>query len=68
VTHKPGFARHPAQHLVGGDEEDQKKCLEDNIKKWTKLPLARTLRAAEDGDGWRKIVKLRMVLQHSPNG
>ena len=36
-----------AQYQAGGDEADQKKkkkCWHDNIKEWTELPLAKTVR------------------------
>ena len=44
-----------------------KKCWHDNIKEWTELPLAKTLRLAEDKDGWRKIIKTSVVPLQSPN-
>ena len=45
-----------------------KKCWHDNIKEWTELPLAKTLRLAEDRDGWRKIIKTSVVPLQPPNG
>ena len=38
-----------------------KKFWHDSIKEWTELPLAKTLRLAEDKDGWRKIIKTSVV-------
>ena len=43
-----------------------KKCWHDNIKEWTELPLAKTLRLAEDRDGWRKIIKTSVVPLQPP--
>ena len=59
-----------AQYQEGGDEADQKKkkCWHDNIKEWTELPLAKTLRLAEDRDGWRKTIKTSVVPLQPPNG
>ena len=45
-----------------------KKCWHDNIKEWTELPLAKTLRLEEDRDGWRKIIKTSVVPLQPPNG
>ena len=53
---------------AGGDEADQKKCWHSNIKEWTELPLAKTLRLAEDRGGWRKIIKTSVVPLQPPNG
>ena len=50
-----------AQYQAGGDEADQRNAGDDNIKKLTELPLAKTLRLAEDTDGWRKIVRTSVV-------
>ena len=53
-----------ARYQGGGDET--KKCWHDNIKEWTDLPLAKTLRLAEDRDGWRKIIKTSVVALQPP--
>ena len=43
-----------------------KKCWHDNIKEWTDLPLDKTLRLAEDKDGWRKIINTSVVPLQPP--
>ena len=61
---------HHAGHSTRREETRQtkKKCWHDNIKEWTELPLAKTLRLAEDRDGWRKIIKTSVVPLQPPNG
>ena len=36
----------------------QKKIWEDNIKEWTRMWFAESLRAAEDREGWKGIVAM----------
>ena len=59
VTRATGLAKIIMQGTVPGGRRRgrPKKCWHDNIKEWTELPLAKTLRLAEDKDGWRKIIK-----------
>ena len=45
-----------------------KKPWDNNIKEWTELPLANTLRLTEDKDDWRKIVKTSVVPLQPPSG
>ena len=55
--------------VPGGSRRGRpKKCWHDNIKEWTELPLTKTLRLAEDKDGWRKIIKTSVVPLQPPNG
>ena len=42
------------------------KCWHDNTEEWTELPLAKTLRLAEDKDIWRKIIKTSVVPLQPP--
>ena len=70
VTRATGLANTIIQGTVPGDRRRgrPKKCWHDNIKEWTELPLAKTLRLAEDKDGWRKIIKAFVVSLQPPNG
>ena len=70
VTRATGLAKTIMQGIVPGGRRwgRPKKCWHDNIKEWTELPLARTLRLAEDKDGWRKIIKTSVVPLQPPNG
>ena len=43
-----------------------KQRWDDNIKEWMEMPLAKTLRLAEDKDGWRKIVRTPVVPLQPP--
>ena len=40
----------------------QKKRWEDNIKKWTGMGFGDSLRAAEDREGWKRIVATSSVV------
>ena len=55
-----------AQYQTGKRRGRPKKCWHDNIKEWTELPLSKTLRLAEDKDGWRKIIKTSVVPLQPP--
>ena len=70
VTQPTGLANTIMQGTVPGGRRRgrPKKCWHDNIKEWTELPLAKTLRLAEDKDGWRKIIKTSVVPLQPPNG
>ena len=75
VTRATGLANTIMQGTVPGGrrrgrpktKQNKKKCWQDNIKEWTELPLAKTLRLAEDRGGWRKI-KTSVVPLQPPNG
>ena len=59
----------PCRHSTRREETSRpKKCWHDNIKEQTELPFAKTLRLAEDRDGWRKIIKASVVPLQPPNG
>ena len=70
VTRATGLANTIMHGAVPGGRRRgrPKKCWHDNIKEWTELPLAKTLRLAEDRDGWRKIIKTSVVPLQPPNG
>ena len=69
ITRATGLANTIMQGTVpsGRRRGRPKKCWHDNIKEWTELPLAKTLRLAEDRDGWRKIIKTSVVPLQPPN-
>ena len=50
----------------GGRRGRPKKRWDDNIKEWTELPLAKTLRLVEDNDGRRKIARTSVVPLQPP--
>ena len=68
VTRATGLANTIMQATVPGGRRrgSPKTCWHDNIKEWTELPLAKTLRLAEDRDGWRKIIKTSVVPLQPP--
>ena len=70
VAQATGLANTIMQGTVPGGRRRgrPKKCWHDNIKEWTELSLAKTLRLAEDKDGWRKIIKTSVVPLQPPNG
>ena len=55
---RPG-KNHLAKHSEGGGErrqDRQRKRWEDNIRKWTSLEFAKSQRAVENREKWRKLV------------
>ena len=68
VTRSRGLAKTITQGTVPGGRSRgrPKKRWDDNIKEWAELPLAKTLRLAEDKDGWRKTVRTSVVPLQSP--
>ena len=69
VTRATGLAKTIMRGTVPGGRRRgrPKKCWHDNIKEWTELPHAKTLRLAEDKDGWRKFIKTCGALQPPPS-
>ena len=52
---------------VGRRQGRQKKKWEDNISEWTGLEFAKSQRAVEDKEKWRKlVVQLSVVPQRPP--
>ena len=68
ITRSTGLAKTIMQSTVPGGKRRgrTKKCWHNNIKERTELPLAKTLRPAEDKDGWRKIIRTSVVPLHPP--
>ena len=58
VSRSSGLAKTILQGTVRGGRRRgrQKKRWEDNIGEWTGLDLAKSQRAVEDRDGWRRLV------------
>ena len=58
------FARHNER---GKKKGRQRKRWEDNIREWTGLEFAKSQRAVENGEKWRKlVVKSSVVPQRCP--
>ena len=58
VSRSSGLAKTILQGTVkGGRRPDrQKKRLEDNIREWTGLEFAKSKRAVENRENWRKLL------------
>ena len=58
VSRSSGLAKIILQDTVKGGRRQgrQKKRWEDNIKEWTGLEFAKTKRAVENRENWRKLV------------
>ena len=58
VSHSSGLARTILQGTMkgGGRQGRQKKRWEDNIREWTGLGFAKSQRAVESRETWRKLV------------
>ena len=48
------------------DKEDRKERWEDNIKEWTGLEFAKSQRALEKEEKWRKLVVKSSVVPQRP--
>ena len=63
VSHSSGLAKTILQGTVKGRSR-QRKRWEDNIREWKGLEFAKSQRAVENGEKWRKLVaKLSVVPQ-----
>ena len=65
VSRSSGLARTILQSTVKGRRRQgrQRKRWEDNIREWTGLEFAKSQRAVEDREKWRKlVVKLSLLL------
>ena len=64
VSHSSGLAKTILQGTVKGGRRQgrQKKRWEDNIRKWTGLESAKSQRAVENREKWRKLVVKSSVL------
>ena len=57
VSHSSGLAKIILQGTVkGGRQGRQRKRWEDNIREWTGLEFAKSLRTVENKKKWRKLV------------
>ena len=66
VSRSSGLAKAILQGTVKGGRRQgrQRKRWEDNIREWTGLEFAKSQRAVENGEKWRKLVaKSSVVLQ-----
>ena len=53
---------------VGSRQGKQKKRWEDNIREWTGLEFAKSQRAVENREKWRKLMMKLSVVPHDPRG
>ena len=68
VSRSSGLAKTILQGTVKGGSRQgrQRKRLEDNIRKWTGLEFAKSKRAAENREEWRKLVVKPPVVPQRP--
>ena len=69
ISLSSGLAKTILQTTVKGGKRQgrQKKRWEDNMREWTGLEFAKSQRAVENGEKWRKlVVKSSVVPQRSP--
>ena len=69
VSHSSGLAKTILQGTVKGGRRQgrQKKRREDNIREWTGLELAKSQRAVENREEWRKVVVKSSVVPQRPS-
>ena len=65
VSRSSGLAKTILQGTVkaGRRQRRQRKRWEDNIREWTGLEFAKSQRAVENREKWRKLMKSSVVLQ-----
>ena len=70
VSHSSGLAKTILQGTVKGGRRQgrQKKRWEDNIREWTGLELAKSQRAVENRERWRKLVAKSYMVPQQPSG
>ena len=61
---KKHFPRHSER---GRRQERPRKRWEDNIREWTGLEFAKSQRAVENRDKWRKLVVKSSVMPQGPS-
>ena len=68
VSRSSGLAKPILQGTVKGGRRQggQRKRWEDNIRKWTGLEFAKSHRAVENTEKWRKLVAKSSVVPHNP--
>ena len=69
VSRSSGLAKTILQCTVKGGRRQgrQRKRWEDNIKEWTGLEFAKSQRAAENREKWRKLVAKSSVVPQRPS-
>ena len=69
VSRSSGLAKTILQGTVKGGRRQgrQRKGLEDNIREWTGLELAKFQRAMENREKWRKLVAKSSVVHQRPS-
>ena len=69
VSRSSGLAKTILQGTVKGERRQgrQRKRWEDNIREWTGLELAKSQRAVENREEWRKLVMNSSVVHQQPS-
>ena len=68
VSRSSGLAKTILQDTVkGGRKDRERKRWEDNIKEWTGLELAKSQRAVEYREKWRKLIAKSSVVPQRPS-
>ena len=69
VSRPSGLAKTILQGTVKGGRRQgrQRKRWEDNIREWTGLEFAKSQRAVENREKWRKLVLKSSVVPHRPS-
>ena len=69
VSRSLGLAKTVLQGTVKGGRRQgrQRKRWEDNIRKWTSLGFAKSNRAVENREKWRKLVVKSSVVPQRPS-
>ena len=65
VSHSSGLVKTILQGTVKGGRR-QRKRWEDNIREWTGLEFAKSKRAVENREKWRKLVAKSSVVPQRP--
>ena len=70
VSNSSGLAKAILQGTVKGERRQsrQRKRWEDNIREWTGLEFAKSQRAVENREKWRKLVAKSSVVPQRPRG
>ena len=70
VSRSSGLAKTVLQDTVKGERRQgrQRKRLEDNIREWTGLEFAKSLRAVENREKWRSLVVKSSMVTQRPRG
>ena len=69
VSHSSGLAKTILQGTVKGGRKQgkQRKRWEDNIREWTGLEFAKSQRAVENREKWRKLVAKSSMVPQRPS-